>query len=143
VQANDSALIGQLLSLLQQFAVDYTIFFRRLCDFSTQATNASIRDLFIDRESFDQWAAQYRSRLQQENSDDALRCIQMKNINQKYILRNYLAQQAIDFAKQNDFSMVQNLLQVLLAPFDEHPAFESFAAFPPEWGKHLEISCSS
>ncbi|MFO1347101.1 MAG: YdiU family protein [Pseudomonadales bacterium] len=143
VQANDSALIGQLLSLLQQFAVDYTIFFRRLCDFSTQATNASIRDLFIDRESFDQWATQYRSRLQQENSDDALRCTQMKNINPKYILRNYLAQQAIDFAKQNDFSMVQNLLQVLLAPFDEHPAFESFAAFPPEWGKHLEISCSS
>jgi uncharacterized protein YdiU (UPF0061 family) len=142
-QADDSALIGKLLALLQQFAVDYTIFFRRLCGFSTQTNNASIRDLFIDRESFDQWAAQYRSRLQQENSDDALRRERMQRSNPKYILRNYLAQQAIDLAQKNDFSMVQNLLQVLLAPFDEHPTFEAFAAFPPEWGKHLEISCSS
>ena len=142
-QADDSALIGQLLTLLQQFAVDYTIFFRRLCDFSTKADNNSVRDVFVDRAAFDTWAQQYIARLQQEHSDDTQRSTSMKRINPKYILRNYLAQQAIDLAKNNDFSMVQNLLQVLLAPFDEHPDFEHFAAFPPEWGKHLEISCSS
>ena len=63
---------------------------------------------------------------------------------QMIILRNYLAQQAIDRAqRQQDFSEVENLLQVLQNPFDENAAFEHFAAFPPDWGKHLEISCSS
>lgn len=84
-----------------------------------------MRDVFVDRAAFDTWAQQYIARLQQEHSDDTQRSTSMKRINPKYILRNYLAQQAIDLAKNNDFSMVQNLLQVLLAPFDEHPAFEA------------------
>lgn len=142
-QDTNSTLIGQLLSLMQQSAVDYTIFFRRLCDFSTAQDNTLLRDLFVDRPAFDAWSAQYRARLLQENSDDAQRSAAMKRVNPKYILRNYLAQQAIDLAQQNDFSMAKNLLQVLLAPFDEHPSFEHYAGFPPEWGKHLEISCSS
>ena len=140
---NDDNLIGQLLALMQQSAVDYTIFFRRLCDFSTKSNNGNLRDLFIDRAGFDQWAAQYSARLLHENSNDQQRSARMQRANPKYILRNYLAQQAIENAQKGDFSMVENLLQVLLTPFDEHPAFESFAAFPPEWGKHLDISCSS
>jgi uncharacterized protein YdiU (UPF0061 family) len=54
-----------------------------------------------------------------------------------------LAQNAIDAANRKDFSEVQNLLAVLSAPFDEHSEFEHFANSPPDWGKTLEISCSS
>ncbi len=142
-QDSDSTLIGQLLTLMRQSAVDYTLFFRHLCNFSTHTENTFLRDLFIDRNAFDTWCAQYITRLQQEHSDDEIRNAAMKHVNPKYILRNYLAQQAIDLAQQNDFSMAENLLRVLLSPFDEHPDFEHYANLPPEWGKHLEISCSS
>ena len=143
-QEADSMLLGQLLTLMQQAQVDYTIFFRRLCNFSISGDNSAVRDLFIDREAFDRWSNQYAARLAAENSIDTERCTQMKTANPKFILRNYLAQQAIELAqKQQDFSEVQNLLQVLQNPFDEHPEFERYAAFPPDWGKHLEISCSS
>ncbi|HSC76580.1 MAG TPA: YdiU family protein [Pseudomonadales bacterium] len=148
-QEADTMLFGQLLTLMQQSHVDYTILFRRLCSFSMAGDNAAVRDLFIDREGFDRWANQYIARLSAENSIDAERCARMKTANPKFILRNYLAQQAIELAqkrnseKQQDFSEVENLLQVLQNPFDEHLAFERYAAFPPDWGKHLEISCSS
>lgn len=143
-QETDAMLSSQLLALMQHGQVDYTIFFRRLCDFSITAENHSLRDLFVDREAFDRWANQYTARLAVENSNDAERCARMKQANPKFILRNYLAQQAIELAQKNqDFSEVNNLLQVLQNPFGEHPDFEHYAAFPPDWGKHLEISCSS
>ncbi len=143
-QAADNALIGQLLGLLQQSAVDYTIFFRRLCDFVADAPNPGLRDLFVDREGFDRWSNQYSIRLAAEQSRDGERSTRMKQANPKYILRNYLAQQAIDKAqREQDFSEVNNLLRVLQDPFAEHPEQEHYAAFPPDWGKRLEISCSS
>jgi uncharacterized protein YdiU (UPF0061 family) len=67
----------------------------------------------------------------------------MNKVNPKFILRNYLAQNAIDAAKQKDFSEVRHLLAVLSTPFDEHSAFEHYAISPPDWGKAIEISCSS
>ncbi len=140
----DADLLAGLLNLLRAGAVDYTIFFRRLCDFTVFENNSAVRDLFVDRTAFDQWALQYSQRLEAESSDNAERCVRMKKVNPKFILRNYLAQQAITKAERDkDFSEVQSLLSVLQSPFDEHPAFEHYAAFPPEWGKHLEISCSS
>lgn len=148
-QEADTMLLGQLLTLMQQNHVDYTIFFRRLCGFSTTGNNPTLRDLFIDRDAFDRWANQYAIRLAAENSNDMERSNRMKTANPKFILRNYLAQKAIELAQQpgseedQDFSEVKNLLQVLQSPFEEHPAFEHYADFPPDWGKHLEISCSS
>ena len=144
VQEADGMLLNQLLTLLHGNHLDYTIFFRALCDFSTVNSNSALRDLFVDREAFDRWANQYTARLVAENSSDTERQAQMKTTNPKFILRNYLAQQAIELAqKQQDFSEVENLLQVLQNPFEEHAEFERYAAFPPDWGKHLEISCSS
>ncbi|MFX6040868.1 selenoprotein O and cysteine-containing protein, partial [Acinetobacter baumannii] len=61
----------------------------------------------------------------------------------KYVLRNYLAQEAIDRALEKDFREVARLQQILQHPFDEQPEFERYAALPPEWARHLEVSCSS
>jgi uncharacterized protein YdiU (UPF0061 family) len=67
----------------------------------------------------------------------------MLHANPKYILRNYLAQIAIDKAERGDYSEIDALLTVLAAPFDEHPGFEHYANPPPEWADAIQVSCSS
>ncbi|QVV75603.1 protein adenylyltransferase SelO family protein, partial [Serratia marcescens] len=101
------------------------------------------RDEFIDRAAFDAWYQQYRQRLQQEQVSDAERQRAMKAVNPRLILRNYLAQQAIEDAENDDVGRLQRLHQALLRPFDDVPEYDDLAALPPDWGKHLEISCSS
>ena len=61
----------------------------------------------------------------------------------KYVLRNHLAQQAIEQAERGEMGEVQRLLKVLSRPYDEQPDAEADAAFPPDWARHLEVSCSS
>jgi uncharacterized protein YdiU (UPF0061 family) len=68
---------------------------------------------------------------------------QMQAINPKFILRNYLAQIAIEKAEKGDFSELDTLLMLLQSPFAEHPDYERYADLPPDWGHDLEISCSS
>ena len=67
----------------------------------------------------------------------------MLKTNPKFVLRNHLAEQAIQSAKMKDFSLVDKLLTVLESPFEEHPAYAHFAAFPPDWAHSIQISCSS
>jgi uncharacterized protein YdiU (UPF0061 family) len=141
----DRELADDLLKLMAQDHTDFTITFRRLSAFGSAEAevNAPLRDLFIDRAAFDAWAARYRQRLQAEGSVDAERAARMNRVNPKYVLRNHLAETAIVRARGGDFSEVQRLLQVLQHPFDEQPAHEADAGFPPDWATHLEVSCSS
>ena len=139
----DRALFDDLFGILQ--GVDFTLFFRRLS--GVRAADASgdepLRDLFIERAAFDAWAERYRARLRAEASDDARRTVEMNQTNPKYVLRNYLAQVAIEKAQNKDFSEVERLLSVLQRPYDEQPEHEHYAALPPDWASHLEVSCSS
>jgi uncharacterized protein YdiU (UPF0061 family) len=82
--------------------VDFTLFFRRLGDLriGNVADDEPVRDLFLDRPAFDAWAVQYRARLRAEDSDDDARRLAMHAVNPKYVLRNYLAQDAIDRRKR-------------------------------------------
>ena len=144
--ANDIQLIGSLLQMMHDSQIDYTNLFRSLGNFdsSEDAANAALRDPFIDRAAFDAWAAAYRARLQQEPGTDGERRARMNAVNPKYILRNYLAQNAIERAeKQRDFSEIDRLLVLLGKPFDEQPEMESYAAAPPDWARKIEVSCSS
>ena len=93
--------------------------------------------------AFDAWAGRYAERLRQEGSIDSKRREAMNRVNPKYILRNYLAQQAIDQAEAGDYSEIETLHCILQRPFDEQPDYEAYADAPPDWGKTLEISCSS
>ena len=145
VAQEDQTLIDALLSILQHTRVDFTLFFRRLSDLQLNDSNndGPLRDLFIERAAFDAWAVKYRARLKQQNSDDVTRKQSMNLVNPKYILRNYLAQVAIEKAQQKDFSEVQKLLKILQRPFDEQPEHAQYAALPPDWASGLEVSCSS
>ena len=141
VQPEDKALIQSTFQLLASNQVDYTIFWRRLGGFTPQSGHEPVRDLFLDRESFDAWALQYSERVAQV--DRGLRAYLMHKNNPKFVLRNHLGEQAIRAAKLKDFSGVDTLLTLLQAPFDEHPGHEPYADFPPDWAASIEISCSS
>jgi uncharacterized protein YdiU (UPF0061 family) len=143
---DDIHLTGSLLALMHASRIDYTRLFRNLGNFnsSADAENAPLRDQFIDRAAFDAWAAAYRARLQYQPCTDSERKTRMDAVNPKYILRNYLAQNAIERAeKYRDFSEVDRLLKLLATPFDEQPDMESYAAAPPDWAQQIEVSCSS
>ncbi len=143
--AEDRALFDAMFSLMQANHVDFTQFFRKLSQLQVDAPehDAPVRDLFIDLAAFDAWALQYRQRLRGEASIDAERKLAMDRVNPKYVLRNYLAQVAIEKAQNKDYTEVQTLLTVLSRPFDEQVEYERYAALPPDWASHLEVSCSS
>jgi uncharacterized protein YdiU (UPF0061 family) len=146
IHAEDNALVTDVLSLLQGSRVDYTNFFRALGSFEMGpgATNEPLREFFLDRAAFDAWAARYRERLRAEGREDAERKARMNRVNPKYVLRNYLAQQAIALAiEKKDYSEIDRLLALLRDPYAEQPEMEKYAAPPPNWGKHIAVSCSS
>ena len=137
----DRALIESIQKLLAQDKVDYTLFWRNLSEVMNGKSPDLARDMFIDRASFDAWMLQYSelSRQQIRRLEPYL----MLKINPKYVLRNYLGEQAIAKAKLKDFSEVETLLKLVQAPFEEHPDSERCAGLPPDWAAEIEISCSS
>jgi len=141
----DGELIDDFLRLMASHRTDYTITWRRLSRYrpGDATTEAAVRDLFPDRAAFDAWAARYAQRLQGEGSLDAERHTRMLACNPKYVLRNHLAEQAIQQAQAGDASEIQRLLTVLSQPYDEHPDHEDAAGFPPDWAHALAVSCSS
>ena len=143
-QDNDPVLISVLLKLLAENHVDYTIFFRQLCNFDEHQPTSALRDLFLNREAFDHWADTYRQRLQQETRPTTERQSAMKQTNPKFVLRNYMAEIAIRKAEdEQDYSEANRLLNLASNPFDEHPDCEEYAGFPPDWAQQLSVSCSS
>jgi len=140
-QEGDRELIDNTFRLLASNKVDYTIFWRRLCDFTAQSGHEPVRDLFFDTESFNAWALQYSERITPVDIVQR-RDLMLKN-NPKFVLRNHLGEQAIRAAKLKDFSQVDTLLKLLQAPFEDHSGYESFADFPPDWASSIAISCSS
>ena len=141
----DDGLIREWLGLLQESRGDYTIAFRELGSFLTAegAANNTVRDHIVNREHFDDWAVRYWERLRSEDSRDEERRERMNRVNPKYVLRNYLAQVAIEKAQQKDFSEIDRLFTLLQQPFTDQPGMDAYAAAPPNWGKHLAVSCSS
>ncbi len=161
----DQQLMDELFTVLQTAEIDMTIFYRQLAQYSLNDI-----DQYTDQEWFDKvmiayyttpsstlkeqmvsWLRRYGQRLQRDvvlhNVNDTARRTMMNRVNPKYVLRNYLAQQAIDKATVGDFSEIERLLQLLRRPYDEQPEFESYYAKRPEWARHKAgcsmLSCSS
>ncbi len=144
----DGRLFEAMFELLNQNKADYTRFFRGLSNLDVNSPQAVV-DLFIDRVAASAWVDLYLARCELEVDDHGecvsaqTRCEKMRRTNPKYILRNYLAQLAIDKAEEGDFSEVNRLAELLKRPYDEQHEFDDYAKLPPEWGKKMEISCSS
>lgn len=145
-----AALVNPLLQLMADNAVDYTIFFSRLTDAVAAGAGAGtdldldlepVRDLVLDREAFDRWAALYARHL--AGTDAAAAAALMQESNPRFVLRNHLGEMAIRAAKAGDFAPVRQLLAVLQTPFAPHAEHAEWAGFPPDWASSIEISCSS
>jgi len=145
-RAEDVGLIKRLLDIMVTEKVDYTIFFRKLSNLisDTADLNHDAVCMFEDKSGIEDWTASYKRRLRAENSDDIERKREMYLVNPKYILRNYLAENAIRKAvNEADYSEINLLHKILQDPFSEQSEFEEYAGPSPEWGRNLAISCSS
>jgi uncharacterized protein YdiU (UPF0061 family) len=147
---DDESFIGETFGFLQQHRADFTLFFRALSHLPASvdaaqraAADAPLRDLFVDRSACDLWLDGWRARLARQSWPEGERQAAMLTANPKYVLRNWLAEQAISLAKDKDFSGVRRLLDCLRKPFDEQPEYADFAASPPDWASGLSVSCSS
>ncbi|MGH8459980.1 MAG: protein adenylyltransferase SelO [Stenotrophobium sp.] len=141
----DTELINRFLSILYRGKSDFTRSFRHLSRLRAgdEAPATGIREEIADLEAFDAWVRDYRTRLRSEQSDDTERARRMNTVNPKYVLRNHLAQAAIEQAQRGDSSEIERVMTLLKRPFDEHPGFEAYAAEPPASAHHISVSCSS
>ncbi len=160
---DQEVLILALLNLMEKNQVDYTLFFRQLSNLNSNPAasqsapsgvsassaiqqNSPImsRDLFLDRQAFDKWLVHYQQALEKAPMAAEQRKQKMDKVNPKYILRNYMAQIAIEKATEHqDYSEIDQLLTLLQSPYDEHPEMSHYAGLPPEWANKISVSCSS
>ena len=155
----DDALHQDLHEVLQLTETDMTIFYRHLANVTgsqnTQDLFATISDAFYTADSIttdhrtriEAWLQQYQQQILNDGSDDTTRRHAMNAVNPKYVLRNYLAQLAIDDAEQGDFDLIHTLLEVLRHPYDEQVKMAKYAEKRPDWARDRPgcsmLSCSS
>lgn len=152
---SDSTLLERAFGLMQAAEADVTLFFRRLADVDVGTPSViALQEAFYDderlaahTEALAQWLHDWATRIRSQDEPAANRIARMNAVNPRYVLRNYLAQQAIERAENGDPQMIWELLDVLRHPYDDQPGRESFAARRPEWARHKAgcsmLSCSS
>lgn len=141
--------------LLRETEVDMTLAFRLLADVDLDRPDPDVlAPAFYDdarraatRPQFAAWLERYVQRAQSDGKPVAERRARMNAVNPRYVLRNYLAQEAIDLAEQGDFSRIDELLDVMRRPYEDQPGRERFAAKRPDWARTRAgcsmLSCSS
>jgi uncharacterized protein YdiU (UPF0061 family) len=152
-ETNDEKLFHQLEEVLQLTETDMTIFFRKLSLLvktdDCWSAFAKIKEAFYkieevkedNMDKWNRWLQLYILRINQEKTSDKSRLNQMNTVNPKYVLRNYMAQIAIDAADKGDYSVVDELYQLLLKPYDEQIKAEKWFTKRPEWARN-KVGCS-
>src|SRR5262249_3568628 len=153
-----------LFEVLQATETDMTLFYRLLADVPVRgeadaATDAALaarleRAFYTEDAKASQhqgrlagWLRRYIARVRLDGVPQDERIARMNRVNPKYVLRNYLAQLAIDALEKGDVSVLERLMNVLQRPYDEQPEHDELAARRPEWARHRAgcsaLSCSS
>ncbi len=150
---SDRELIKSLENTLQVQETDMTIFFRNLGKIekgkSPEHALSIVHDAFYSTETFTdqkkhawiEWFERYLIRLSSEKATDLQRQTSMQAVNPKYVLRNYMAQLAIDDANKGQYALIHELYQLLKSPYAEQPDQERWFAKRPEWARH-KVGCS-
>ena len=137
----DEQLVDAWWRLLHAQRADFTLAFRRLAAVDEDGT--SFLELFNDHAPAQAWLERYAKRLASQSLPAADRKAMMLAANPLYVLRNHLAQEAIDAASKGDTSVIDTLLLLLRSPYEEKSGYEHYAEQAPEWAQRLEVSCSS
>ncbi|MET0616412.1 MAG: protein adenylyltransferase SelO [Luteibacter sp.] len=152
---DDASLVADLRGLLTAAEMDMTIFFRDLAALDLDAPSVgSVGAAFYDEgrraaadEALAGWLSRYAARVRADEAGEGERLALMHASNPRYVLRNYLAQQAIDRAEQGDYAGVHELLDTLRRPYDEQPGRDHLAGRRPAWARDRVgcsmLSCSS
>ena len=152
---DDLELLQRLYGLLQSAEVDMTLFFRALSSVDVDTPRVDLlADAFYDdakraasQADFTAWLADWAARVRAGGERREARIARMNSANPRYVLRNYLAQQAIDRAQQGDDAGIHELLDVLRRPYDDQPGRDAYAAKRPDWARNRPgcsmLSCSS
>ena len=145
----DKGLTDDLLALLTSAETDMTIFYRRLAslDLNNKLRYEDLQDAFYVRDQLtvahrsqtEAWLAAYQGQIASQSPNNRMGI--MNAVNPKYVLRNYIAQLAIDDAEQGDFTKVRELLEVLRQPYAEQPQFAHYADKRPDWAR-TRVGCS-
>ncbi len=137
----DLALIKHLLGMMQGLSVDYTLFFRTLSHYD--GNRESLLKLGLYHTPMNDWLDSYDERLKKNSSTTEERQSKMLQANPKFVLKNYMLQEAIDLAEEGDFSLVKSLFDIAQDPYAEHEEFERWAGVTPDEFKNRKLSCSS
>ena len=131
----DKNLISELLEALENDKVDYTNFFYRL-----STTNFEVLSHLGSH--IKEWISNYKNRLLLETISIESRLESMRKINPKYVLKNYMIQEAIDEVQKGEFELLKVLLKIAQNPYAEHKEYErySYASKP---NSTLKCGCSS
>ena len=152
---DDAERVETIFSLMQKAEIDMSLFFRLLAQIDVDTPKPGLLQEAFYREElmakhsaeFVAWVENWAARVKSEGEPEIARTARMNAVNPRYVLRNYLAQQAIDQAEAGDPGMIHELLDVLRQPYTEQPGREAFAARRPEWARHKAgcsmLSCSS
>jgi len=140
-QESDIDLFKHLLGMLQGLNIDYTLFFRTLSHYSGDRSDMLKLGLF--HKPMNDWLDSYDERLKENSSSTEERQEIMLETNPKYVLKNYMLQEAIDAAEEGDYSIIDELFDLAQNPYAEHEGFERWAGATPDEFKNKKLSCSS
>lgn len=141
LEEGDSELLVNLLEVLENGRVDMTPFFRALSRY--EGERDAILSLTLAPNQMNEWLDAYENRLKLNTSTLSQRHSSMLRTNPKYILKNYILQEAITAAENDDFDLIHTLLNLAQNPFDEHHEYEHFALATPQEHRNIKLSCSS
>ncbi|GIU00559.1 UPF0061 protein [Sulfurovum sp. TSL6] len=137
----DLELIKQLLGMMQGLQIDYTLFFRTLSCYDGERT--ALLGLGLYHKPMNEWLDSYDERLKANISTTEKRHSVMLQTNPKFVLKNYMLQEAITAAENGDFDVVDALFEIAQDPYAEHEAHERWAGATPDEFKNQKLSCSS
>ena len=141
VTEEDGKLIEHLLGVMQSLQLDYTLFFRTLSRYD--GDRRALMSLGLYHKPLHGWLDDYDARLKKNEAGTARRHEAMLQANPKYVLKNYMLDEAIAAAEEGEYGLIEDLFAIARDPFAEHPQFEHWAGVTPERYKNKKLSCSS